>query len=698
MPWPTDSQRAATGPPPSESPETPHVTLGDMFARTVTALGRPLALDHAELVLLDDTGSARVLTLRGGEAEPLETTITVPDYSERLWPAEHSGPRVIADAAAGLDGAHAGDQRLLDGGARVLAVIPLAPEGRRAGVLILASRDAAGLAEAHLPTLVTAGEFLVIAHERERLWTTQQVRHRRRVALEGMLAKIAESLDVRKVFVELSGVIREVIPHDVLAFALLLPDRSGVRVQAATHMGVMDLPEYQFSTPEEALDANWRFLLAYDLEPVDAESVRARISPRGAPLAEVVTRPGPQWMKFITQARVRSTMRVPIRLKDHPIGGVAFMSRAADAFDAEDGVVASRIADQLALALAHQELADEARRIAVAEERAQALEQRVDQLSRELDRFSAHKALGQSAAWKKALTDVTQVAGTDTTVLVTGGSGTGKEVIARYIHRGSPRATGGFVALNCAALPEQLLESELFGHERGAFTGAVEARPGKIEQAAGGVLFLDEVGEMSPSVQAKFLRVLQEREYQRLGGTRTLKADVRVLAATNRNLKAAIAQGTFREDLYYRLAVFDIALPPLRERPEDIPVLVDAFLEEIARSVGRPAAGVSEEVRDALVSYAWPGNVRELRNALERAVILCEGGLVTSEHLPLGIASAPPAQAAPLVEAGGQSERDRILEALARTGNNQSKAARLLGLTRAQIRARIEKHGISVDG
>src|SRR5262245_56996145 len=357
MPWPTDSQRAATGPPPSESPETPHVTLGDMFARTVTALGRPLALDHAELVLLDDTGSARVLTLRGGEAEPLETTITVPDYSERLWPAEHSGPRVIADAAAGLDGAHAGDQRLLDGGARVLAVIPLAPEGRRAGVLILASRDAAGLAEAHLPTLVTAGEFLVIAHERERLWTTQQVRHRRRVRLEGMLPKIAESLDVRKVFVELSGVIREVIPHDVLAFALLNADRSGVRVQAATHMGVMDLPEYKFSSPEEALDSNWRFLLAYDLAPVDEHSVRVRISPRSAPeVMEVVTRPGAQWMRFIRQAGIRSSMRVPIRSKDRPVGGVAFMSRAPDAYDDEDGVVASRIADQLALALAHQAL------------------------------------------------------------------------------------------------------------------------------------------------------------------------------------------------------------------------------------------------------------------------------------------------------------------------------------------------------
>jgi transcriptional regulator with GAF, ATPase, and Fis domain len=220
---------------------------------------------------------------------------------------------------------------------------------------------------------------------------------------------------------------------------------------------------------------------------------------------------------------------------------------------------------------------------------------------------------------------------------------------------------------------------------------------------------------MSPAVQAKFLRVLQEREYQRVGGTRTLKADVRVLAATNRNLKAAIAQGTFREDLYYRLAVFDLALPPLRERPEDVLVLVDAFVGQISRSVGRPAAGVSEEVREKLVAYPWPGNVRELRNAIERAVILCEGGLITSEHLPVGIAAhvatvAPPTvasaimapAAAPAAEAPARgsleaAERDMIVQALTRAGNNKSKAARQLGLTRAQLRTRIEKYGLSFE-
>jgi transcriptional regulator with GAF, ATPase, and Fis domain len=365
------------------------------------------------------------------------------------------------------------------------------------------------------------------------------------------------------------------------------------------------------------------------------------------------------------------------------------------------------VAEHVALALAHQRLAEESRRTEAAQDRAAQLKERVHVLVGELEALSAHRALGRSRRWRDVLAQATKVAPTDTTVLLTGESGTGKEVVARFIHRGSPRKDGPFVALNCAALPEQLLESELFGHEKGAFTGALAARPGKIEQAARGVLFLDEVGEMSPAVQAKFLRVLQEREYQRLGGTRTLKADMRVLAATNRDLKAAIARGGFREDLYYRLAVFDIALPPLRERPEDILLLVDAFLEEIGRSVGRPAAGVSQEVRNTLVAYPWPGNVRELRNAIERAVILCEGGLIASEHLPLGIVGAPrpeaasAPQAAPPAAPGAvtldAAEREMILQALARAGNNKSKAARLLGLTRAQLRSRIEKHGLTVE-
>ena len=231
-------------------------------------------------------------------------------------------------------------------------------------------------------------------------------------------------------------------------------------------------------------------------------------------------------------------------------------------------------------------------------------------MQRGVDRLKAAthlQVVGESAEWREVLRKATQVATTDTTVLITGESGTGKEVVARFIHAASARKSGPFVALNCAALPEQLLESELFGYERGAFTSAQQAKPGQVELASGGVLFLDEVTEMSLSAQAKFLRVLQEREFQRLGGTRLLKANIRVIAATNRDLRKAVERGDFREDLFYRLGVFDIQIPPLRERPSDIVPLSETFLQEIGRSFGRPPAGLTREARQALLQYrlAW---------------------------------------------------------------------------------------------
>ena len=302
------------------------------------------------------------------------------------------------------------------------------------------------------------------------------------------------------------------------------------------------------------------------------------------------------------------------------------------------------------------------------------------------------------------LAHAARVAGTETTVLLTGESGTGKEVVARFIHHASRRSHGSFIAINCAALPDQLLESELFGHERGAFTGAVTTKPGRIEQANGGVLFLDEVGEMAPTVQAKLLRVLEEREFMRLGSTRVLHADIRVIAATNRDLHAAMQRGEFREDLYYRLGVFEISLPPLRDRLDDILELADSFLREIGETVGRPAAGIARDAKDQLLGYAWPGNVRELRNAIERAVILADGGYIRSEHLPV----TPPRQvhsvssdttAAGPLPAGGVNleaiERSLVIKALTQARHNKTRAAKLLGLTRAQLYSRIEKYRLA---
>jgi transcriptional regulator with PAS, ATPase and Fis domain len=289
------------------------------------------------------------------------------------------------------------------------------------------------------------------------------------------------------------------------------------------------------------------------------------------------------------------------------------------------------------------------------------------------------------------LKKATQVAETDTTVLVTGESGTGKEVVARYIHRASARSRGPFVALNCAALPEQLLESELFGYERGAFTSAQQAKPGQIELAAGGVLFLDEVAEMSPSAQAKMLRVLQEREFQRLGGTRLLKANIRVVAATNRDLGKAVERGDFREDLFYRLKVFDIVIPPLRDRVADVLPLSEALLQDIGKSFARPPAGLTRDARDALLRHHWRGNVRELRNALERAAILCEGGLIRAEHLALDVMGKPPGATATDL---GTIERETIAQVLGECRWNRTRAAKRLGLTRTQLYLRLQKYGL----
>src|SRR6266446_3204942 len=299
--------------------------------------------------------------------------------------------------------------------------------------------------------------------------------------------------------------------------------------------------------------------------------------------------------------------------------------------------------------------------------------------------------VGHSAGWADAIKRATLVAPTEATVLLQGESGTGKEVMARLIHTKSPRGNRPFVAINCAALPEHLLESELFGYERGAFTGAQQSKPGQVEIAAGGVLFLDEVSEMSLAAQAKFLRFLQEREFQRLGGTRVVKTNVRIVAATNRDLQQAMERGSFRHDLYYRLQVFTIQLPPLRERQADILPLAEAFLRDISRSMRRPPVALTQEATEALLSHSWPGNVRELRNALERAAIVCEGGAITAAQLSLAAARRSPQVDEDEVNLDA-IQRRTIARVLDQVRGNKSQAAKRLGLTRSQLYERLRKY------
>ena len=320
------------------------------------------------------------------------------------------------------------------------------------------------------------------------------------------------------------------------------------------------------------------------------------------------------------------------------------------------------------------------------------LKQRLD------DRFGLHGIIGSSAAMRHVIETVRQVAPTRSTVLIEGESGTGKELIAQAIHQLSGR-TGKFVAVHCAALPETLLESELFGHERGAFTGAVEMRPGRFELADGGTLFLDEIGEIPLSIQVKLLRVLETRMFERLGGTETLQSSARVVTATNRDLAAMVREGTFREDLFYRLDVVRIELPPLRERPEDIPGLVRHYLEFFAAENGKEGMTITEAAMTALMSYSWHGNVRELRNCMERMVVLCRGKEIGIDNVPLNIReNSEPGIGKTVLSGGGcdleQNEKRLIERALNETGGNRSKAAEKLGISRRTLHRKLHLYNI----
>jgi DNA-binding NtrC family response regulator len=316
-------------------------------------------------------------------------------------------------------------------------------------------------------------------------------------------------------------------------------------------------------------------------------------------------------------------------------------------------------------------------------------------------RFGITRVLGDDPAWKETLLAVQRAAATDATVLFQGESGTGKELLSRALHQLSPRAKGPFVAINCAAIPENLIENELFGHEKGAYTGATARKAGKAELAHRGTLFLDEIGDLPLSLQAKILRLVQERQFERVGGVQTLSVDVRLVAATNRGLKEAVAKKEFREDLYFRLSVLEIAIPPLRRRRADILLLAGAFLERYARELGRKDLRLSDEARAALQEHPWPGNVRELQNCIERAAILSDGSVILPAHLRLAAPVGGPSLAdlfdlsGPLPEvvrrATERIEDEAIRLALESTGGDRAAAAERLGISASTISRRLRK-------
>ncbi len=387
---------------------------------------------------------------------------------------------------------------------------------------------------------------------------------------------------------------------------------------------------------------------------------------------------------------------LPLSTARQRLGALTFASKQAAAYRVADVGLLQLVANQVAIAV------ENALAFRCIEELKEKLTREKVYLEEEIrTEHNFGEIVGESAALRRILKEVETVAPTDSTVLIRGETGTGKELIARALHHLSPRRDRTFVKLNCAAIPTGLLESELFGHERGAFTGAITQKVGRFELAHQGTLFLDEVGDIPPELQPKLLRVLQEQEFERLGSTRTIRVDVRLVAATNRDLARMVADGRFRSDLYYRLNVFPVVLPPLRERQGDVPRLVRHFAHKVARRMGRRIDTIPAEVMDALVQYPWPGNIRELENVIERAVILSRGAALQVNVGELRHAAPPPrATNGPAVSLA-DAEREHILGVLRETGwvlGGPNGAAARLAMKRTTLQSRMKKLGIARPG
>jgi Nif-specific regulatory protein len=385
-----------------------------------------------------------------------------------------------------------------------------------------------------------------------------------------------------------------------------------------------------------------------------------------------------------------SFLCVPIKIGNEVIGALSADRLFKDGVSFHEDVrVLSIIASMIAQAVRL--------RLEAQKERHRLLEENLRLQSELEDRFQPANIIGNAKGMRSVYDLIAQVRKSDTTVLIRGESGTGKELVAHAIHYNSMRAGKAFVKVNCGALPETLVESELFGHEKGAFTGAIATRKGRFELAHGGTIFMDEVGDLSPSTQIRLLRVLQEREFERVGGTETIKTDVRFIAATNRSLEDLIRDGRFREDLYYRLNVFPIHVPPLRERRTDIPLLADFFVEKYSKANDKAVRRISTPAIDMLMSYHWPGNVRELENCIERAVLLSSDNVIHGHHLPPTLQTAEASGTAHRGTLEGTLhavERDLIMDALKVSRGNRARAARELGISERMIGLRVKKLGI----
>ena len=571
-------------------------------------------------------------------------------------------------------------ERLRECGIRSICALPMSTVHRRLGSLLVASSRPYAYSDEELRFLSLVVSQIALAMDDALNFQASQRAHERLELLLDLTNSVVSNLDLRQVLCAVSSSIRRVMQCNGVAVLLPEPGSNRLRIHA------LDFPGSGGAVQEGLL-------------PEDEEASAQAVLRIGRPLR---TGSGELSDDHLAAAvGVKTILHLPLTGREGVLGLLTLGSLQESAFSDEEISFLARVASQVAIAVENS----------IAYRR---IEELKDQLAREKlyledeirTELQFEEIIGKSEALRRVLAQVETVAPTDSTVLIYGETGTGKELIARAVHNLSSRKSNAFVKLNCAAIPTGLLESELFGHERGAFTGAITQRIGRFELAHHGTVFLDEVGEIPLELQPKLLRVLQEREFERLGSTRTLRTDARLIAATNRELASMVDEQKFRLDLYYRLNVFPIRVPALRERPEDIPLLVRHFVQQFSRRTNRNIETIPSETMNALIRYDWPGNIRELQNVIERAVVLSTGSVLKVQLADLKTRTRP---APPPNGAGTESkdmrsvleetERKQIQAALERANwivAGPNGAAALLGLKRSTLQSRMQKLGIRV--
>ncbi|HWO01042.1 MAG TPA: sigma 54-interacting transcriptional regulator [Blastocatellia bacterium] len=650
-----------------------HSDISDLFHDLACGLKNLFDFNYLGVFLHDGTRDVmRLHVVETSEPKMWQAPSEIPtEGTVAGWVWQNQQPLVIHDLQD--ETRFPVTQALRDQMVRALCVLPLTTAHQRLGVLSIWSDqpgkydnqdlEFAQLVAAQIAVAVGAQVYQQkLAREREHSELLLQVNN-----------MLVSNLNLRELLSAISVCLRNVIPHDLAGIALYDPAVNQLRLAA------LDFP------------ANEDFFIEGEIIPLNGNPGGIAFATRKTVLSDARAVHDPLGRRFAA-AGVKSGCVVPLVSHDRALGVLGVSSLRENAFTEENAQLLEQVAKQVAIAvenaLAFREIDELKKKL---EEEKLYLEEEIR------SGYNFEEIIGSSAALKRVLKEVETVATTGSTVLINGETGTGKELIARAIHNLSPRRGRTLVKVNCGAIPTGLLESEMFGHEKGAFTGAIDRRIGRFELAHQGTIFLDEVEDIPLELQPKLLRVLQEQEFERLGSSRTTRVDIRVVAATNIDLSQAVAEKKFRSDLYYRLNVFPIALPPLRERPEDIPLLVHFFANKFAQQMKKPIDRIPAETMASLTGYSWPGNIRELQNLIERAVILSRGPVLEVPHAELKAATKPEIDSSNSASLEAV-ERDHILRVL-RDSNwvigGPSGAAVRLGLNRTTLNNRLRKLGIT---